>query len=56
MAWTEDENRKAGWTQKKLRLKAADAANLAAVASMLGVNQSEAVAELCRRFLKKAKR
>jgi cell division protein FtsB len=56
MAWTEDENKKAGWVQKKLRLKAIDAANLAAVAEMLNLNQSEAVAELCRRFLKKVKR
>lgn len=56
MSWTEDEYRKAGMVQKKLRLRAEDAENLAAVAKTLGMNQSEAVAELCRRFLKLPKR
>jgi len=56
MAWSEDENKKAGWLQKKLRLRAADAANLEAVAALLDKNQSEAVAELCRRFLARRKR
>ena len=56
MSWTEDEYRKAGMVQKKLRLKAQDAENLATVAEALGTNQSDAVAELCRRFLKLPKR
>lgn len=48
MAWTEEENKKAGWVQKKLRLKAKDAAALASLASKLGLSQSDAVASLVR--------
>jgi hypothetical protein len=51
MAWTEDQNRKAGWVQRKLRLRKSDSEALDAVAAALGKNQSDTVAELCRRFL-----
>lgn len=51
MARTEAENKKAGWLQRKLRLRLADSANLDSVADSLGLNMSDAVARLCREWL-----
>ena len=51
MAWTEAELRNAGWVQKKLRLRVSDAKALERAAKLLQMKQSDAVAELVRRFL-----
>jgi len=48
MAWSEAENKKAGWLQKKLRLRVEDALKLADLAAELGASQSDVVALLVR--------
>lgn len=53
MAWTEDEFRKAGYVQKKLRLKRADADTLKRMAKERGVKENTIVAELIREAAKK---
>lgn len=53
MAWTEDEFRKAGYVQKKLRLKRADADALKLLAKKRGIKENAIVAELIREAAKK---